>query len=106
MESRNATPVSLQGSLEPMLEPWAPVAGEIVAEGLWCVLESCWDVAAQRWEPELLICSDDEGEIEAEVAAWAADHPALDLRVSGYTRDALHRAGWAPQALCHLAPAI
>ncbi|MBA2522493.1 MAG: hypothetical protein H0V25_04090 [Solirubrobacterales bacterium] len=80
-----------------------PTARSILADDLWCVLEVCADPATQRWSPALILCTDDEDRVAAELARWVTDVPQFDVRLSGYTRDTLSRAADAPEALCHLA---
>jgi len=82
---------------------WLEIARSITERGLWCVIETCSDVAAQRWAPALLICTADARVLTDEVGRWSKAFPAEDLRVAGYSRDALHRDGGAPTAICHLA---
>jgi hypothetical protein len=85
------------------VQEWITAARAIVSGGMWCAIETCTDIAAQSWEPVLLICSDEEEMVSRELAAWIADFPAQDLRVCGYTRDTLHRVDGAPKAICYLA---
>jgi hypothetical protein len=96
----------LDSRLELTLDPWASTARAIVGNGMWCAIEACIAVAAQRWEPVLLICSGDEQQIDRALAAWIADSPEHDLRICGYTRDTLRRVEGAPRALCYLAPEV
>jgi hypothetical protein len=86
-----------------LLDEWTTTARAIVAEGMWCVIEACTDIADQRWEAALLICSTEEEAVTRELAAWIADFPAQDLRICGYTRDSLRRVDHSPRAICYLA---
>jgi hypothetical protein len=71
--------------------------------GLWCVIEICADVPAQRWEPRLLLCLTDVVAILGEIASWIKDVPTWDARIAGYTREEPWRDDRAPTALCHVA---
>ena len=80
----------------------AYAAREIVDAGLWCTVELCTDVPAQAWEPRLVICRTDLGEVLEAVEGWIHDVPECDARIAGYTRGTLRRVADAPVALCHV----
>ncbi|HEX7300471.1 MAG TPA: hypothetical protein VF257_15850 [Solirubrobacteraceae bacterium] len=90
-------------TLDGLLPPWTDVPPALVDAGLWCVIEVCTDVPAQRWEPRLVLFLTDAVALVREVAAWIEDVPMWDARVAGYARDALRRDEAAPTALCHVA---
>ena len=94
--------VAVTGSLDELLPPWLPAVMAIVERGLWCVVEACMDVSAQRWEPILIICERNGADSAISIAECIDDFPACDLRVAGYARDTLSRVEQAPTALCHL----
>jgi hypothetical protein len=102
---RNATlaPNWNPASRSSLVDHWTSTARTIVAEGMWCVIEALTGIAEQRWEPMLLVCSSEEETITREVAAWIADYPGQDLRISGYRRDSLRRVEHGPSAICYLA---
>jgi hypothetical protein len=88
---------------DELLPPWSLVPEAIVDAGLWCAIEICIDIPAQRWEPRLLICLTDVPEIVREIVRWIDDVPMWDVRITGYTREELCREHQAPTALCHVA---
>jgi hypothetical protein len=87
----------------PFDEDWTATVQAIVSAGMWCVIETCTDAAARRWDPVLLICSREEEKVGRALAEWITDFPAQDLRVCGYTRDSLRRVDEAPSTVCYLA---
>ena len=89
-----------------LVDQWTSTVRTIVAEGMWCVVEACTDIARQRWEPVLLVCSHEEEAVSREVEAWIADYPDQDLRICGYTRDSLWRVEDGPSAICYLAASV
>jgi len=91
------------GTADTLLSSWSHVPRAIVEAGLWCAVEICTDVPAQRWEPRLLLCLGDDIAVLAEIADWIVDVPMWDARVAGYTRDDPCRADHAPTALVHVA---
>jgi hypothetical protein len=90
-------------SAAPLDDEWITTVRAIVSGGMWCVVEACTDVADQRWEPVLLVCSAEEETVSGALAAWIDDVPADDLRVCGYTRDTMRRVDESPSAICYLA---
>ncbi|HVX33722.1 MAG TPA: hypothetical protein VHA80_11340 [Solirubrobacterales bacterium] len=78
-------------------------AEEILAAGLWCVVEVCVDIPGQVWDRRLVIFRDDGEGVADAVAEWVAVTPRLDARLAGCARDSLHAAPAAPRRLCHLA---
>jgi len=84
-------------------EPFVAGAQAIIDAGLWCVVEVCLDVPAQRWEPRLLVCRDDVLAVARTAAEWTCASPDQDVRLAGYTRDTLVRVDEAPAPLCHVA---
>jgi hypothetical protein len=88
---------------DALLPPWSPVPEAIVEAGLWCVIEICIDIPAQRWEPRLLLCLTDVPAILREIIRWIDAVPMWDVRIAGYTREELCREHQAPTALCHVA---
>jgi CBS domain-containing protein len=78
-------------------------AGPILDEGLWCVLEVCLDVPAQRWEPRLIVFQRDAHEVAAAVSAWIAQEPGSDVRLSGCDRSSLRPEPGVPPRLCYVA---
>jgi len=78
-------------------------AEEILAAGLWCVVEVCVDIPGQVWDRRLVIFREDGEGVADAVADWVEATPDLDARLSGCARDSLHVAPAAPRRLCHLA---
>ncbi len=89
--------------LDGLLPPWQDAATAILRRGLWCGIEVCVSVAAQTWEPRLIILRDSVADIAHAVTDWIDDFPGCDARISGYTRAGLRRIDDAPTALCHIA---
>jgi hypothetical protein len=89
--------------LDALLPAWSEVPRAIVDAGLWCVVEICTDVPAQRWEPRLMLCLTDVVALLREIVGWIEDVPMWDVRIAGYEREALWRDEAAPTALCHVA---
>ncbi|MEA2254303.1 MAG: hypothetical protein QOG35_348 [Solirubrobacteraceae bacterium] len=85
------------------LEAIARAAGPILDEGLWCVLEVCLDVPAQRWEPRLIVFRRDRREVAAAVGAWVAQEPDRDVRLSACDRSSLRPEPGVPPRLCYVA---
>ena len=81
----------------------ARAAEAILDRGGWCVVEACLDVAGQRWDPQVLVCS-----TEAEVVVDAVfdevwSDPTLDVRLAGCDRGTLAPDPDLGTHLCHLA---
>ncbi|MEA2250584.1 MAG: hypothetical protein QOG70_826 [Solirubrobacteraceae bacterium] len=85
------------------LDAIAAAASPILEEGLWCVLEVCLDVPAQRWEPRLIVFRRDGREVAAAVGAWIAQEPDRDVRLSGCDRSSLRPEPGVPPRLCYVA---
>jgi hypothetical protein len=101
-----ADPVrSWRAPVRPFNDEWTATVERIISQGMWCVLEACTDVAAQSWEPVLLVCSTEEEMVSGALVTWIGDFPSQDLRLCGYTRDTLRRVDQGPSVLCYLAPA-
>ncbi len=83
------------------LAAWTKVARSITRGGMWCVFEVRSDPGDERWEPVLMLCTEDGSIISTELAAAITDHPRSDVRVAGYTRDTLRRVERAPAATCY-----
>lgn len=81
----------------------APVAREILARGLWCVVEVCVDVSHQRWEPRMVICELDADAVLGAIITGIELALDDDVRLVGYRRDDLVRVDEGPIALCHVA---
>jgi hypothetical protein len=81
-------------------------AEEILAAGMWCVIESCRDIPRQIWERNLVVFRDDGIGVAEVVAEWIEAMPDRDARLSGCTRRGLRTAPDAPRHLCYLTPAI
>ena len=78
-------------------------ADEIVAHGLWCVVEVCLDIASQRWERRLVIFRRDGAGVADAVADWVRLAPGQDVRLNGCHRHDLRLAAGEPTHLCYLA---
>ncbi|MGI8558768.1 MAG: CBS domain-containing protein [Solirubrobacteraceae bacterium] len=78
-------------------------AAEAVLEhGLWCLLEACVDVAAQRWDPCIVICEEDPDAVVAAIRAWIAGGEAHDLRLRGCDRATLVPSAQLAPVVCRL----
>ncbi len=93
-------------SLDALLPPWQDAAAAILRGGLWCGIEVCVSVAAQAWEPRLVILRDSVAGVADAVTDWIEDFPRYDARISGYSRAGLRRIDGAPTALCHIGSAM
>jgi hypothetical protein len=80
----------------------ATAAEEILAAGLWCVIETCRDVPRQVWDRHLVIFRRDGGSVADVVAEWVDATPHRDARLSGCTRTGLRADPAAPTHLCYV----
>lgn len=78
-------------------------AEAILRRGLWCGLEVCADVPAQRWEQRLVVCRTDPDAVAGVVAEWSRTEPDQDVRMIGCRRGDLRPDRTAPARLVHLA---
>jgi CBS domain-containing protein len=85
------------------LDAIAAAARPILDEELWCVLEVCLDVPAQRWEPRLIVFHREAHEVAAAVREWVDREPDRDVRLSGCDRSSLRPRAGVPPRLCHVA---
>ena len=81
----------------------ARAAQAVLAGGGWCVVEVCIDIAGQRWDPRVLVCSTDAEVVVDAVADEVWSDPAVDVRVAGCHRRTLAPDPDLGRYLCHLA---
>jgi len=81
----------------------AGAAQSLLDAGAWCVLETCVDVPAQRWEPRLLVCRDDADAVADALVHEIGIDPGSDVRIAGYDRRTLRRAPALRAHLCYVA---
>jgi hypothetical protein len=104
MTSANGVaPVVGDHLFDDALAAWPAAADAILRAGLWCVIERGDEAAPTGWDPRLIICSTEPGDIAEAIARRVATVPSRSERIAGYTRDTLVRVESAPTALCYVA---
>ena len=81
----------------------ARAAEAILDRGGWCVVEVCLDVAGQRWDPRVLVCSTEAEVVVDAVFAEVWSDPTVDVRLAGCDRRTLAPDPDLGTYLCHLA---
>ncbi len=77
-------------------------ARSILAQGGWCVLEVCVDVAQQRWEGRVVIFDLTPEAVADAVAAEIDYEPEKDARLTGCNRRTLQPDGGMGSHLCYV----
>ncbi len=81
----------------------ARAAETILGRGGWCVVEVCLDVAGQRWDPRVLVCSAEAEVVVDTVFDEVRSDPTVDVRLAGCDRRTLAPDPDLGTHLCHLA---